>query len=108
LEWLMLRPVVVSRVTLDEAARSPEVAKALKDRADRILPRAQRLAYAAGLKDFGDSLRVESGVRPGSKSPEGVKRPFARVIAGSEDAEAVEYGDVGVSKQAILRRAMSA
>jgi hypothetical protein len=104
----MVKPVVISRVTLDMAARTPEVAKALKDRADRILPRAQRMAYAAGAKQFGDSLRVESGIRPGTKSREGVKRPFARVIAGSGDAEAQEYGDVGVPKQAILRRAMNA
>ena len=100
--------VVIDRLTIDEAARSADVAAALKEKAERILPVAQRLAYAAGAKDFGDSLHVEVGVRPGTKAKGGVKRPYARVIAGSEDAEAAEYGDKGVSKQAILRRAMSA
>jgi len=103
--------IVIGRETLDEAARSPEVAAALLAAAQRILPRAQRLAYAAGEKRFADALRVESGVRPGTKSPTGVKRPFARVIAGSEDAEEVEFGGSTKGNNApgaILRRAMNA
>ena len=103
-----MKKIVITPETLDQAARTAKVRQALLDKANRILPRAQRLAYAAGAKEFGDSLRVLSGTRPGTKSPEGVKRPFAQVIAGSEDAESQEYGDVGVPKQAILRRAMGA
>ncbi|MBT1630454.1 hypothetical protein [Curtobacterium flaccumfaciens] len=100
--------VILGRSITDQAAASPAVRRAIRDKADRILPRAQRLAYAAGAKAFGDSLRVEEGTRPGTKSSGGYKRPFARVIATSADATAVEHGDVGVSKQAILRRAMGA
>ena len=100
--------VVLGRGIIDQAAASPVVRRAIRDKADRILPRAQRLAYAAGAKAFGDSLRVEEGTRPGTKSSGGYKRPFARVIATSADATALEHGDVGVSKQAILRRAMGA
>lgn len=100
--------IVIGKSILDEAARSAEVRRALRDKAERVLPRAQRLAYAAGAKAFGDSLRVEEGTRPGTKSPTGIKRPYARVIATSADATAQEYGDVGVNKQAILRRAMGA
>lgn len=104
----MVAKLVLPREFLDECARAPQVLAAMKAKCERILPRAQRLALAAGLTDFADGLHIETGVRPGTKSPEGVRRPFARVIAGSEDAEAVEYGDTTTAKQAILRRAMTA
>ncbi|MGU3409115.1 hypothetical protein ACLBWP_03325 [Microbacterium sp. M1A1_1b] len=103
----MPRPVI-SKSTLDEAAATPVVRAALRAKAKRVLPRAQRLAYAAGAKAFGDSLRIEEGTRPGTKSPSGIKRPFVRVIATSADAAAQEHGDVGVPKQAILRRSAGA
>lgn len=100
--------VVIGRGIIDQAAASPKVKQALRDKRDRILPRAKRIAYSEGAKEFGDSLRAEDGVRPGTKSSGGYKRPFSRVIATSADATAREHGDVGVSKQAILRRAMGA
>lgn len=100
--------VVLGGDIIGAASRTDAVRRALRDKADRILPRAQRLAYTAGAKRFGDSLHVEEGTRPGTKSSGGYKRPYARVIATSEDATAQEYGDAGVSKQAILRRAMGA
>jgi hypothetical protein len=103
----MRRPLVSKR-TLDEAAASPAVRAALRAKAKRVLPRAQRLAYAAGAKEFGDSLRIEEGTRPGTKSPSGIKRAYVRIIATSEDATAREHGDVGVPKQAILRRSAGA
>lgn len=98
----------LDRRTLDEAAASAPVRTALRDKAARILPRAQRLAAAAGARAFAASLRVEEGRRPGIRSPKRIRRPYARVIATSADATAVEHGDVSVSKQAILRRAMGA
>jgi hypothetical protein len=92
----------------DQVQASDPVVAALRAKAQRILPRAQRLAYAAGAKEFGDSLHIVEGRRPGTKSPHGYKRAFVQVVAGSDDAEAVEYGDGDVDRQAILRRALSA
>lgn len=106
----MASRVVVDPESLDAAADSPQVLAALRAKAERILPTARRLAIAAGATDFANALRLEVGRRPGTKvhGAHKFKRPYARVIAGSEDAEALEYGDKGVSKQAILRRAMNA
>jgi hypothetical protein len=101
------RPVV-SRETINRAAQSPAVRRALQMKRDRVLARAQRLAIAAGLPEYGRSLRGEDGTRPGTRSPTGIKRPFSRVIATSADATSTEYGDQGVQKRAILRRSMGA
>ena len=57
------------------------VLAALQARANQILGRARYNAYAAGRINFGDALRVETGRRPGTKSPTGLKRPYARVTA---------------------------
>lgn len=104
----MVTRVIVSRETLDKAARNPQVIKALRDKADRMLPRAQRLAIAAGLPEFAKAMRVEDGVRPGAKSPKGIKRPYSRVIADMEGAQDFEHGNANVSRQSILARSMSA
>jgi hypothetical protein len=100
--------VVIDRATLTAAAHSPVVRMGLRQKRDRILARAERLAIAGGAPGFARALRRESGTRPGTKSPSGIRRPFERVIATSTDASKVEYGDKGVRKQAILRRAASA
>jgi hypothetical protein len=100
--------VVLARETIDAAAASPEVRRALREKAQRIAPRAQRLAYAAGAREFAEGIRVVEGTRPGTKSPKGIRRPFARVEARSADASDREHGNVGVNRQAILRRAMGA
>lgn len=91
-----------------QAAQSSDVRNALRDKADRMLPRAQREALKAGAIEFARALRVETGTRPGTKSPTGFKRPFARVIADNDGASDTEHGNVGVPKQAILRRVMRA
>ena len=55
--------------------------------------------------DYADSLPFETGTRPGTKSPTGVKRPYARVIAGSENAAEQEFGGKNMPKRGFLRRA---
>lgn len=100
--------IVIGRDVIDRAARTDTVRKALADKADRILPRAKRLALSANMPDFAAALHREDGTRPGTKSEKGIKRPFSRVIADNEAAESQEHGNVGVPKAAILRRAMGA
>jgi hypothetical protein len=100
--------VVIDRNTIAKAAASPVVRQALRDKRDRVLARARRLAYTAGAPEFARSLRGEGGTRPGTKSPSGIRRPYERVIATSADAASREYGNKGVRKDAILRRSMSA
>ncbi|MFT8640092.1 hypothetical protein [Bifidobacterium sp.] len=92
---------------INQAAQSESVRKALNDEAQRLLPIAQRIAYAEHATQFGDSLHVEAGTRPGTKSVSGIRRPYARVIANSEDAEAQEWGTSQKAKTAILARAVS-
>jgi hypothetical protein len=89
-----------------QALQAPAVREGLRDRRDIVLARARREAFAAGATEFAESLHAESGTRPGTKSPTGIKRPFERVIADSDDASDREHGNRGVPKQAILRRAM--
>lgn len=89
----------------ENVLENPKVASAMMDTAERILPIAKRIAYQDGARKFADSLRIESGTRPGTKSPTGIRRPYVRVIAGSEDASAQEYGDVGMPKKRLFARA---
>lgn len=86
---------------------NPQVRKALNATARRLLPIVRRIAYQEHAPDYADSVRIETGTRPGAKSPTGVKRPYARVIAGDETAEAREFGGQGMPKQGFLRRAAS-
>lgn len=98
--------VIIARATLDQIQRSAPVVQALERKGERMLPRAQRLALAAGRVQFARSLRLEKGIRPGTKSPTGIRRAYVRVIApaGADD----EYGNRGVSRQDILRRSIGA
>ncbi|MFT9059700.1 hypothetical protein [Bifidobacterium aquikefiri] len=91
---------------INQAAQSEPVRKAIYEEAQRLLPIAKRIAYAEHATEFGDSLHVESGTRPGTKSVSGLRRPYSRVIANSEDAEAQEHGTSQKMKTAILARAV--
>lgn len=99
---------VASRSLLDRIQQSQPVTHALEQKAARMLPRAQRLAYSAGLPEFARSLRIESGIRPGTKSPKGLKRQYVRVIATSAGAADHEIGNRGISRAAVLRRSIGA
>lgn len=85
--------------------QNPKVREALADTAKRLLPICQRLAYQEGCDEFADSLRIETGTRPGTKSPTGIKRPYARVIAGSEDAAEQEHGSLRYPRHNFMNRA---
>lgn len=85
--------------------QNQEVRQALSDTARRLLPICQRLALQEGCPRFADSLRVETGTRPGTKSPTGIKRPYARVIAGSEDAGEQEHGSLRYPRHNFMNRA---
>lgn len=86
---------------------NPQVTSALMSTAQRLLPITKRIAYQDGASDFADSLRIETGVRPGAKSPTGIRRPYVRIIAGSEDASAQEFGDGKLPKKRLFGRAVA-
>lgn len=100
--------VVVTKDLIRTAMNDPKVRAELRSLGRAVMDEVERVAREAGLDDFADGVRLETGKRPGTKSPEGLARPFARVLVASADAMQHEYGDVGVEKQAILRRAAAA
>ena len=100
-------PYVPDDSVIQQAAQSDSVRRALLAEAQRLLPIAQRIAYQEHATAFGDSLHIEAGTRPGTKARQGLKRPYARVIADSEDAEAQEHGTAQKAKTMILARAVA-
>lgn len=94
----------ISRETLDQVIQTTTVQQVLARRAALVLPRAQREAAKAGRTQLAKALRVETGVRPGSKAG-GFKRPYARVIADyPEEARKADAG-AKLTPRVILRRA---
>lgn len=90
--------------TNDVLASKP-VRATVQARADRILPTARSIAFSSGARAFGNSLRAESGIRPGAKSPTGIKRPFTRITGDvTEDIKRADARSK-LSRQQILRRA---
>lgn len=97
--------VIIGQETMDKALASPALLKAVEERAQRQLPKAQRIAVQAGRPMFAAGLRVESGRRPGTKSPYGFKRPYARVIGPNDEGTAVrDSRTASLSPTKILRR----
>lgn len=92
---------------LEQVAQSTAVRAQLRAKTARMLPRAQRLAAAAGAHQFAKRLRVEEGTRPGAKAG-GFRRPYARLTADlTEDEKAADSG-AKLSRRQILRRASGA
>lgn len=90
---------------INAAAAHAEVTKALASRAGQVLNRARYEAYKAGRVNFGDALRVEAGTRSGAKSPHGIKRPYARVIAAiTPEQHKADSRKAKASRTEILRR----
>ncbi len=91
-----------------QAAEAESVRRAMRARAARILPRAQRLAYDAGATQLGDALRVQEGTRPGSKARRGLQRPYARVVADITPEMAAADARAKLTRRQILTRASRA
>lgn len=95
------------RRIIQEAAQTPAVRRQLRQRATRIAARAEALAARSGLPEFAASIKVVDGVRPGSKA-RGFRRPYSRVVATHDRANAIERGGGREQKRRILARAARA
>jgi hypothetical protein len=92
---------------LNEALQGAKVRNALEARANRALPAIKATAYAAGADEFAQALHVETGTRPGTGAKDGLKRPYARVVA--EITPEMDKADRGasLSRRKIMRRGAS-
>lgn len=68
------------RRVVQDASQSPAVRRALRSRATQVAARAKANASRQGLRQLSADIRVEEGIRPGTKA-QGFRRPYARVIA---------------------------
>ena len=98
----------LSNAKINEIMANPAVRAALRAKAARVEPRAKSLAYASGAPGLAKALEVVVGVRPGTNSPTGLRRPFARVRA--EITDDIRDSDRGakLTRRQILRRSSSA
>lgn len=104
----MAKEPTISTELLEQVAQHPAVRAALRAKAQRMLPRAQRLAAQAGAREFAQELHVEEGTRPGTKAEGGLRRPYARVVAEvSDDMRSADAGSK-LSRTQILRRSARA
>lgn len=96
----MVFKYVPSREGVGEASVIAAAADdAIQHAAAAILAKAQSLAEGdPALADFAASLHIETGARPKG-------RGFARVIADSADAAALEWGDSVTERRRILGQA---
>lgn len=93
---------------MEQVMNSPTVRAALRAKGERMLPRAQREAAAAGAGEFGRALRLVEGVRPGTKAEGGVKRPYVRVQAEVTEEMKDTDASARLSRTQILRRSARA
>ena len=95
----------VTQKTFDQALAADVVTEAVLRRTRRVFLAAKTQAYAAGRPHMGDVLRIETGRRPGTKSPIGIRRPYGRVIAEvSEEQQIEDNRSAKLSRTKILRR----
>lgn len=97
------KAVVNERALQAQVFAAPIVRESLASRARIALPAAQREAINAGAPGWARKLRLEEGVRPGTKSPTRIRRPYARVIGPREVTE----GDKPIDRGRILRRVVN-
>lgn len=93
---------------LNKVARAAAVQRALRNKAERTLPRTRALAYSAGATEFARALRVTDGVRPGLRARGGFQRPYARVSASMTEAQRKRDAGAKMSRRMILRRGSNA
>ncbi|PKU90760.1 hypothetical protein CQR46_0956 [Bifidobacterium pseudolongum subsp. globosum] len=89
-----------------QVLQNPALTEALEAGARRLAPIVKAVAIKDGDQRYADSVRITQGVRPGAKSPIGIRRPYSRVIVGDPDATAKEYGG-RLPKKGFLRRAVA-
>lgn len=70
-----------------KALSSAKVRSALDARGAGYLARVKAQAIASGRPNLAAKVRVERGVRPGTKAKYGLKRPYFRVVAYLTDEE---------------------
>lgn len=89
---------------LNQLLASPQIRAQLQQRMDRALPRTRAIALQAGAVGFAESLRIETGVRPGKQARDGLQRPYARLVG--DNTPEVRKRDRGakLSRTQILRR----
>lgn len=98
------KKIQLSDEMFNQVMQSPTVQNRLRDKAARILPRARAIALSDGQAEFAKALEITPGIRPGTKSPTGLKRSYARVGASiTPDVKKDGYGKL--SRQQVLRRA---
>ncbi|MBM6622669.1 hypothetical protein JTF08_13720 [Micrococcaceae bacterium RIT802] len=104
----MAAKLKLSAEKINEMMGSPAVRKAVAAKAARVLPRAKSLAYSSGADGTGKALEVIEGVRPGTKSPSGLRRPYARIRVEVTDEVREQDRGSKLSRRQILRRSSSA
>lgn len=95
----------LSSKTFDQALQSDPVRRALAARAARMLPKAQLEAAKAGRLQLAKALKVQSGVRPGTKAKGGMKRPFYRIYADYPEELSKLDSRARLTSREVLRRA---
>lgn len=95
----------ITRETLEQAMQTDVVRMALRQRAARVLPRAQGEAAKAGRVRLSKALRVEEGTRPGTQAQGGIQRAYARVAAHYPEDERDKDKGARLTPREILRRA---
>ncbi|RZU61741.1 hypothetical protein [Zhihengliuella halotolerans] len=102
----MRKPLSVKK--LNAAMDTPAVRAAARAKAERILPRARAIALTAGATAFAEQLKIAEGVRSGGKSPSGLERSYARVVADMPDKLRSRDFNAKLTRRQILRRASNA
>lgn len=97
----------LSMEQLNTVLQSAKVRNALEARAARALPAIKATAYSAGADKFAEALHVESGTRPGTGAKDGLKRPYARVIAVITPELRKADAGASLSRRKIMRRGAS-
>lgn len=104
----MAQDFTPSTELLEQAMTHPAVLAALRAKAERILPHAQRVAAGAGAVQFGRSLHIEEGVRPGTKAQGGLRRPYVRVVGDVTPEIREADAEAKLTRRQILRRSYRA
>ena len=93
--------------TINTVLASATVRAALEARARRMAPTARATARAAGAPKAAAAITYRTGTRPGTKSPTGLKRSYARIVLTIDKDVSAELKRARLSPTKLLRRAAS-